>query len=248
MNARAMNPEIAYSDMGGAPVLPANAPRSHNFKDARRVTSALTAKIEKRILNWLAARMPAWVGPDHLTALGLVAQLLVGVTYALARYNKYWLLASTFFLFLNWFGDSLDGTLARYRQKLRPRYGFYVDHVIDSLGAMFLCVGLAFSGYMHPYVALAMLTGFLLLSIETYLATYTLSEFHLSHGWFGPTEIRLLLCVGNIALLSRPRVHFSGRILELYDVGGTVAAAGMFGMLIVSAILHTVTLYREERL
>src|SRR5580700_10672684 len=169
------------------------------FPEMRRLQESWVAGFEKRSLLWLAARTPSWVGPDHLTILGLAAQIGAGACYALARWNRYALLGVIFFLALNWLGDSLDGTLARVRQQLRPRYGFYVDHMVDSFGAVALMVGLALSGYMHPRIAIGLLVAFLMLSIQSYLATHALGEFRLSFWRFGPTELRILLAVGNLA-------------------------------------------------
>jgi phosphatidylglycerophosphate synthase len=218
------------------------------FRNAERVQQTLVTSAEKKALSWLAARMPAWVNSDHLTLLGFVAQFFVGVSYALAAYDNRFLLVGNGFLALNWFGDSLDGTLARFRNRQRPRYGFYVDHIIDSFGAVFLCGGLALSGYMTPLVAMVLLMAFLMLSIETYLATYTLGKFQLGHYFFGPTEIRIVLAIGNIALLWKPQVHFLKGVYPLFDIGGLIASIGMFVMLVISTVRHTATLYREERL
>ncbi|HYX70100.1 MAG TPA: hypothetical protein VE825_13265, partial [Terriglobales bacterium] len=145
-------------------------------------------------------------------------------------------------------GDSLDGTLARVRRCQRPRYGFYVDHVLDTFGAFFLMGGLALSGYVHPGIALGMLIAFLMLSAEVYLATYTLGSFHMSFWKFGPTEIRLCLIAGNLALLRSPTAHLFGRAFRLFDVGGAVAIVGMGVMLAVSAARHIAQLYRQEPL
>jgi archaetidylinositol phosphate synthase len=218
------------------------------FKSAARIQESIVAGMEKRALIWLAERMPAWVNSDHLTVLGFAAMFLAGASYALARWRREGLVLATLFLALNWFGDSLDGTLARVRNRQRPRYGFYVDHVIDTFGALFLMGGLAISGYLHPMVAVAMLVSFLMLSIEVYLATYTVGKFQLSHWIFGPTEIRILLAIGNAALLVRPIVHLGGQAYRLFDVGGVIATAGMLIIMIISAVRHTVVLYREERL
>lgn len=223
-----------------------NNPLSARFHDATRVQQALTASVERKALLWLARRTPAWVSPDHLTALGLAAQLWAGASYALARWNKVGLAAATFFIAVNWLGDSLDGTLARYRCRLRPRYGFYVDHMVDTFGATFLMLGLATSRYLHWQIAVSMLLAFLILSVETYLAAYTLSHFCLSHGFFGPTEIRILLVMGNVTLLFHPYAHVFGRDFLLFDVGGAVATAGMLAMGMVSAIRHSSKLYKEE--
>jgi archaetidylinositol phosphate synthase len=221
---------------------------ANNFRDAKRVQQALTASAERRALAWLAARTPKRVTPDHLTALGFAAQFLAGASYALARWNRIGVLLATFFIALNWLGDSLDGTLARHRSQLRPRYGFYVDHMADTFGAAFLMTGLAASGYLHWHVALAMLIAFLVLSIETYLAAYTLADFQLSHGLCGPTEIRILLAIGNVALLFWPRVLLLGYRLLLFDLGGAIGIMGMAGMAIIAAAQHAARLYNEERL
>ena len=218
------------------------------FATAQRVNQSLTAGIEKRALMWMAERAPRWVTSDGLTLLGLVAQIGAGGFYVLSRENKYWLLGVIACIVLNWFGDSMDGTLARVRNQQRPRYGFYVDHMVDVLGATALMCGLGFSGYAHWPVAIAMLVTFLLLSAESYLATYTLSTFQMSQGMFGPTEIRILLIVGNVALLRSPYSTLFGQRYLLFDVGGAIAAVGMFAMAIFITARHTAELYRQEPL
>ncbi len=218
------------------------------FRAARRKQQALTAEAEKRALKWMAERAPAWVTSDRLTLLGFAAQIGVGACYALARYDRRVLLAGILFLALNWLGDSLDGTLARVRRQERPRFGFYVDHMVDIFGATALMAGLAWSGLLHPWTAAAMLVAFLLLAGESYLATYTLGWFELSQGWFGPTEMRILLAVGNLALLRSPYAHLFGHRLLLFDLGGAIAAAAMFALAVGVAARHTAALYREEPL
>jgi archaetidylinositol phosphate synthase len=220
--------------------------RRSNFRQATPVHGSLLAAAEKRALVWMAERMPAWVNSDHLTLLGFCAQIATGVCYALAGWDRRMLLATIACLAVNWFGDSLDGTLARVRQRQRPRYGFYVDHIIDSIGAVAMMSGLALSGYMHPVLAIGLLIAFLLLSIQSYLATYTLGEFHLSLWHFGPTELRVLLAVGNIALLRWAWV-MHGRY-RLFDIGGAIGLAGMVAMLVVVTLKNTIRLYREERI
>jgi len=222
--------------------------RMRPFPDMLRVQESWLAAAEKRALLWLAAHTPQWIGPDHLTVLGLAAQIGAGVCYALAAWNRYALLGVIICLTLNWLGDSLDGTLARVRQQLRPLYGFYVDHMVDSFGALALMGGLALSGYMHPRIAIGLLVAFLMLSIQSYLATHALGEFRLSFWRFGPTELRILLAVGSLALLWKPRVHFLGGFYRLFDVGGAIGLAGMALMLVFFSGQNTVRLYREERI
>lgn len=218
------------------------------FKSAARVQLSLLAPWEKKTLIWLAHRMPRWVNSDHLTGLGLTALLLAGLSYWLARRNRYALLLVMVTLMVNWFGDSLDGTLARVRNKQRPRYGFYLDHVVDMFGSLFLVGGMALSGYMSPMIALGVLIAYSMLSIEVYLATYTIGTFHLSFWKFSPTELRIMIAIGNLVLFWRPEVHLAGGIYLLFDVSGVVAMAGIGLMLIFSVIKNTRRLYRAEPL
>ena len=216
------------------------------FQNASRVHKSLLAGVEKRLLVWMAERTPRWITSDQLTLLGFAAQVMAGVGYALSGGNRLWLLAVIGFLGLNWLGDSLDGTLARVRKQQRPRYGFYVDHMIDSIGSLCLMGGLALSGYMHPYIAIGLLIGFLMLSIQSYLATYTLGEFRLSFWSFGPTELRILLAVGNLALFRWPVVLEAK--YRLFDIGGVIGLIGMALMLIFFTGRNTYRLYQEERI
>jgi phosphatidylglycerophosphate synthase len=219
--------------------------RTRPDREIRRIQQSWVAGVEKWALVRLAARTPEWIGPDHLTALGLVAQIGAGLCYKLAGSNQYALLGVIACLALNWLGDSLDGTLARVRNRQRPRYGFYVDHMADSFGALGLMGGLAMSGYMSPVVAIGLLIGFLMLSLQSYLATVALGEFRLSFWRFGPTELRILLAIGNGVLFWKPRVLFFGGQYRLFDVGGTIGLTGMTLMLVFFTAQNTVRLYRE---
>jgi archaetidylinositol phosphate synthase len=216
------------------------------FRDATRFQHSFLAIAEKRVLSWIARKIPESINSDHLTAFGFIGQIAAGACYALSRWNRWWLIAVVACLAVNWLGDSLDGTVARIRQKQRPRYGFYVDHMIDSIGALVLMAGLALSGYMHPYIAIGLLLGFLLLSIQSYLATYTLGEFQLSFWSLGPTELRLLLSIGNLALLRWPIVLKAQ--YRLLDIGGVFGLVGMTAMLIFFVGRNTYRLYLEERI
>src|SRR3989454_1329420 len=217
-----------------------------SFRDAAREQTSILAPLERVALRELARRMPAWVNSDHLSVLGLVGMIGAGACYAASKYNPLMLHLVNVFIFFNWFGDSLDGTLARYRDRQRPRYGFYVDHIIDTFGALFLLFGLALSGYMSERVAAAVLIVFFMLSINSYLAAYALGVFKLSQWKLGPTEMRLLLMIGNVFLIYHPRVYHHRYLL--FDVGGVVAIIGMALILIVLSIQHTHALYKLERL
>ena len=219
--------------------------QNSSFHHALRLQQSVLAAPEKRLLIWMAQRTPSWIHPDHLTIFGFLAQLMTGVSYALARSSQLGLTGAIVFLILNWFGDSLDGTLARVRKRQRPRYGFYVDHMLDSIGALVMMVGLAYSGYMNPAIAAGLLVMFLLLSIQSYLATCALGEFRMSFWSLGPTELRLFLIIGNLAAYRWPMVVKGN---HLFDWGGAVGITGMFLILIWFTGHNIARLYNEERL
>lgn len=216
------------------------------IKQAKRIQDSFLARWEKTLLIAMARRTPAWINSDQLTAVGFLAQVATGASYAMARFHRYWLVAAIGFLALNWLGDSLDGTLARVRDRQRPRYGFYVDHMLDSIGTVALMAGLGFSGYMSFPIAIALMVLFLLLSIQSYLAAHTLGEFRLSFWSFGPTELRILLAIGNLALFRWPKVlhgHY-----RLFDVGGAAGMVGMTAMLLFFTVRNIHRLYIQEPL
>ena len=205
----------------------------------------VTGSVEKRILRWLAARVPARVHSDHLTALGFAATLSAALLYAGSLHHPWMVLAVNAALVLNWLGDSLDGTLARYRNRSRPRYGFYVDHLVDSIGVAALAAGFAWSGLMAPWVAASLLVAYLLVSIETYLATYTVGTFKLAHGGVGGTELRIALAALNVAAWAWPAGAMGVRA---FDAAGVAAALGLAGVLVRSAIRNADRLRKEEAL
>jgi phosphatidylglycerophosphate synthase len=214
-----------------------------------REHGSVLAAAEKKALVWMAERLPPWVNSDHLTLLGFAAMLLAGIAYWLANRNRLALLLVVFALVVNWFGDSLDGTLARVRNQQRPRYGFYVDHVLDILGTLFLLGGLALSGYMSPLIALGLLAAYLMVAAEEFLATHVQRVFHLSFLSIGPTELRIILAIGTVYLLHRPWVRLGGiGVFRLFDVGGIIAIVGLLLKLVVCAIRNTCALYLAERL
>ncbi len=213
-----------------------------------RENRSLLAACERRVLLRLANRLPGWVTSDQLTALALAAMLGSGLAYWVAGRHPAGLVLVVVGLAVNWFGDSLDGTLARVRNQQRPRYGYYVDHVVDLIGACALLGGLGLSGYMSPLVALGLLAAYLLVSAETYLATHACGVFRLSVWRFGPTELRIVLAAGTLALLVKPSVVMMGHPLRLFDVGGVAAIAAMAAVLLWSAARNTAALYRAEPL
>jgi archaetidylinositol phosphate synthase len=213
-----------------------------------REYGGILAVPEKKALHWLALHMPAWINSDHLTLIGLAAMVTAGAGYWTASRNKYALLIVVASLAVNWFGDSLDGTLARIRNCQRPRYGYYVDHVIDLFGTTTMLGGLALSGYMSPMIALALLAAFVLVEAEVFLATLVHQIFRMSCFHIGPTELRIVLAIGTLYLLHNAKVHVAGKTYLLFDVGGVVAAAGLCCAFTFSAIRNTRALYKAEPL
>jgi len=208
---------------------------------------SVLAAAEKRALIAMARRLPAAVNSDHLTALALIAMALAGAGYALSRWDVRALWVVVAALALNWFGDSLDGTLARVRHVERPRYGFYVDHVLDIVGATLLFAGLAVSGFMTPWIALSLLVAYLLVSGEVFLATSVRGVFRMSFSGVGPTELRILLAIGTLALFRDPQVELGpfGR-MRVFDFGGLIGIAGMAVALTVNVVRNATALARLE--
>lgn len=169
-------------------------------KPLDRIQENLVARNERRLLNYLCERLPSWVMPDHLTGLALVAAFFVGLGYALSWYDRDWLWMSVGFYFVHWFGDSLDGSVARYRKIERPRFGYFIDHSMDALGTMMMLVGMGIGPYVRLDIALYALTGYFLLSMHAFLAARVIGEMKLSYVAAGPTELRMLLIALTIAM------------------------------------------------
>src|SRR5215831_10052139 len=210
-----------------------------------RVHDAVTAGVEKRLLVWIAERLPAAVNSDHLTAAGFVALAATGAAFWVGGAA---LLLVVPLLAVNWFGDSLDGTLARVRRHERPRYGYYVDHVLDAAGFAMLVCGFVLGAHMTPWIGLLFLSAYFLVVIEIALATHARGTFRLSAWGVGPTELRLLLAAGSLVLARNEYVVMAGHRWLLFDVGGAVGIAGLLLTFVVSAVRNGVALYREERL
>ena len=219
-----------------------------SYREAKREHKSLTAAVEKKALVWMAERLPPSINSDHLTALGLVSFLAGGIFYALVPRSPLWLHAVNACLVLNWLGDSLDGTLARVRNRLRPRYGFYVDHMVDALATLFLLVGLASSGLVTPMIALALLVAYYFLTINMGFATHALGVFKISFGLLGGTELRLLLALVNLVVLAKPRFNWDGHEALVFDAVALGATAGVAFTALRSTAQVTKRLYDLERL
>ncbi len=215
---------------------------------APRTLRFLLAEPERRVLRWVAARLPARVMPDHLTALGVLAAAGIAAAYALSNQSDAWLWAASGLLVVHWLGDSLDGTLARVRRTERPTYGYYLDHLVDAFATAAIGIGLGLSPYMLLATGLVIVVAYLLLSINTYLETHAFGVFHLGYGGVGPTEVRLLLIALNtaIALGAGLGVEVGGLGLTVLDIGGLAVAAVMLVALLVRATRNLRVLAERE--
>jgi phosphatidylglycerophosphate synthase len=198
-----------------------------------RENDILLGFLERPALNWLAAHMPKWVTPDVLTWIGIIASILIFMSYALTNINRYFLLLASFGFILNWFGDSLDGTLARFRHIERPRFGFLIDHYVDAISAVLIFIGLGVSPYVNLVVASMGAIAYLLLSIMVYLITYVTGVFQITNAKIGPTEVRVLAILANttILIVGNPSVN-------LPFIGSTTLYTLIVGFLAVLMTLY----------
>ena len=218
------------------------------YREAARIHTSVLAAAEKRCLLWMAERLPSFVNSDHLTTLAGFATLGAGLCYWAGPEHPWAMYTAIAMLVLNWFGDSLDGTLARVRHHERPRYGFYVDHVLDAVGMLMLLGGFALGGFMSPLVAAAFLIAYYLLMVEIALATHAVGTFRISYWKFGPTELRIVLVIGTLQLVRSPFVTIAGQQLLLFDVGGAVATVALIATFAASALRNGRHLYKLEPL
>jgi phosphatidylglycerophosphate synthase len=211
---------------------------------ATREKTFLLARPEGRVLEWIARRLPAWVMPDHLTALGVLAAIGIAVAYGLSNQDPVWLWAASGLLVVHWLGDSLDGTLARVRRTERPRYGYYLDHLVDAIATALIGVGLGLSPYMLLATGLVVVIAYLVLSINTYLETNTLGVFSLGYGRLGPTEARVgLVAINTVLALGVVPTALGMGLLDFVVLG---IAAVMIGALGVRAFRNLRELARLE--
>jgi phosphatidylglycerophosphate synthase len=219
------------------PIQPADI-RKH-----KRVLNTLTSRVEKPALIWLASRQPGWMTPDILTGIGVFGAVVTFFGYTLSNYSPYFLWLATLGFVINWYGDSLDGTLARYRKIERPVYGFYIDHTTDAFSEILLFLGLGLSPYLRFDIACLALIGYLLLSVLVYVRTCVKGEFVISYGLLGPTEVRLIAIFANalVLIIGNPVFQVFSYALSIYDAIGIV-------VVVVLAVISITTTLRQARL
>ncbi len=184
-------------------------------QEAFRVQNSILSGLEKKVLVWLSLRLPRWLTSDHLTGIGLLGAFIAGGGYVLSNWGREFLWLSSFGFVVNWFGDSLDGTLARVRNKQRPTYGFYLDHNIDAITALIITVGAGISPFVSFSVAMLILVGYYLLSIFTYINTYLKGTFKISYFNLGPTEFRIIIIMLNALFVILPMKNPPVVVLEI---------------------------------
>ena len=212
------------------------------LKKHKRVNDILLGPLERPALHWLAVHMPVWVTPDTCTAFGVVGALLTMISYGLSNYNPNYLWLASLGFIVNWLGDSLDGTLARYRSIERPRYGFYIDHITDVVCQLMIFLGLGLTPYVSFNIACLALIGYLLLSVLVYVRTYVVGEFKISYGGLGPTESRVIAILLNTSMyiFGRQNIFVGQWAFSIYDI----FVAGL-ALLLMGFFLNTAT--REAR-
>ena len=219
--------------------------KKDKVQQSQRVQTSILNAPEKKILNWLAARQPDWVTSDMLTAIGSVGALMIGTGYALSGVNINFLWLSTLGLFVNWYGDSLDGTLARYRNAQRPKYGFFIDHMVDCFNEVAMFVGFGLSPFVKFNLGLMVLACYFMISIYVYISAHLKGEFKLTYAKCGPTEIRFIAVIVNTGLLFVPAVRqfalditlFGHDIsLSLFDIVAIVLVVGMLLLIFINFI------------
>lgn len=202
------------------------------------INTGITAKAEEKAKEWICPRIPAWVNSDMLTVLGFLSSFIIASGFIFGFSNRWYLILVIVGLILNWFGDSFDGSIARYRKKTRPNYGYYIDHVVDGLVVLILGLGLGLSGFFKIEIALAFVIMYLILMIHVELITYVQNEFKYSFGLVGPTEIRIIGILLTIVMFFLPVKYFDilGYTLTQYDFFASFAVVVM-GMIILFSIL-----------
>lgn len=213
-------------------------------EQAARIQTSILNAAEKKALIWLAKRQPAWMTSDILTYIGVTGALICAVGFALSSININFLWLSSFGLVVNWYGDSLDGTLARVRGTQRPTYGFFIDHTIDALTITAMCVGAGLSPMLRLEVALFVLVAYLIISIYTYICTLVKEEFRLTYGRLGPTEFRIIAIIINTLFIYTPWRHHTyeigGEQFGIFDIIGGVIAVVIF-------VMHLVQWFQDRK-
>ena len=209
-------------------------------EQSKRIQTSVLNAAEKRVLVWLAQRQPRWVTSDGLTAIGVAGAIIVALGYILSNYHIGWLWLASLGFVINWYGDSLDGTLARVRGPERPIYGFFLDHNVDGITMAIMCIGAGLSGMLNLYIAMAVLAVYLMLSISVYINAHLKNEFKLTYASMGPTEFRLIMIVVNTLFATIAPLR---EWTVCFDVFGTPIVLGAFDIVGIIILVVLVIIY-----
>ncbi len=220
-----------------------------DIKQHKRVNDMLLGPLERPALQWLAARMPAWVTPDVLTAIGVVASIMIFAGYWLSTMSVWWLWFVNLGFVLNWFGDSLDGTLARFRKIERPKFGFYIDHTVDAVAEFLTIIGIGMSPFLRLDIAAFALIGYLLMSVHVYVRTCVDGVFKISYGTMGPTEMRAIIMLVNTAIFFAPKFFLRELTngLKPFDFIGIALAVGLAAAFLIASSKEAIALAKEGK-
>lgn len=214
----------------------------------KRINDIFLAPLERPALHWLAVHTPGWMTPDHLTLIGIFGAVLILFSYLFSNFNDIFLWFASLGFLINWYGDSLDGTLARYRQIQRPKYGFFIDHTIDAFNEMMIFLGFGLSPFLRFDVACLALIGYLLMSVLVYVRTCVKGEFVISYIGIGPTEMRVIAVIVNMLLFFfvNPVVYFGQLAISIFDIVGLVIAAALLTVFLISTYSQAKELARID--
>ena len=220
-----------------------------DISEHERINDILLGPLERPAIAWLVEHMPAWVTSDHLTFLGLAAAPVIGISYWATNYNEGFLWLASFGFFLNWFGDSLDGNLARYRKTERPKYGYYIDHIVDTISEIIIFLGLGLSKYVNFDLAMLGLIGYLCMTIQVYITTNVRGVFKISYGKLGPTEIRAIAIIANtfIFFVGNHTISLPFGEIGLYNIIVGVVVILLYTIFVITVFQEARTLDKEDR-
>ncbi|PKQ20498.1 MAG: CDP-alcohol phosphatidyltransferase [Actinobacteria bacterium HGW-Actinobacteria-6] len=220
-----------------------------DIKQHKRVNDMLLGPLERPALQWLAARMPAWVTPDVLTGIGVIAAIMIFAGYWLSSLSVWWLWFVNLGFVLNWFGDSLDGTLARFRKIERPKFGFYIDHTVDAVAEFLTIIGIGMSPFLRLDISAFALIGYLLVSVHVYVRTCVDGVFKISYGTMGPTEMRVIIMIVNTAIFFAPKFFLQELTagMKPFDYIGVFLAIGLSAAFLIASSKEAIVLAREGK-
>lgn len=233
--------------------MPIKSSKNENFEkieDHHRINRILLGPLERPAIAWLVRKMPGWVTPDHLTYFGLAASVLIGFSYYLANFDKNFLWLAGVGFILNWFGDSLDGNLARYRKIERPKYGFFIDHTMDSISEVIIFIGIGLSPYVDLELALLALVGYLCMANLVYITTSVEGKFKISYGYLGPTEARVIAIGANtiVYFMENPLFRYGKYSIGVYNLVVTIIIILLFSFFTFTVIKQGIQYNRDDRI